>query len=177
MRSQLTASSPLTVAVPLLAGSCRQPTHLDREFKCVTRSYLAAEPSRIESSEERKLAGEAFIGKRLHAADLGDRLAHQHTGQRRSPRKVTREEGFLTGKCPGADSLRARVELGDFVDEEERGPVGQDLVGTRNTHASSSAASSFSGVALGLILYHACSILPFAPIRKAERMIPSYSLP
>ena len=34
------------------------------------------------------------------------------------------------------------------------------------------AARSFLGVSSGLILYQACSILPFSSTRKAERMMP-----
>ncbi len=87
-------------------------------------------------------------------------------------RLVAREPPEPAGPLPG-------LELEQLVDEEERGPVRQEVDRAGQTgpvgsvgHESARACCSFSGVSLGLILYQAWAILPFSSTRKAERMMP-----
>ena len=61
---------------------------------------LAAEASAVEPAEQRQLAGVARIGEHRDRPDLGDRLAHQHAGQRRPAREVAAEEPLVAGQRP-----------------------------------------------------------------------------
>ena len=125
---------------------------------------LAAEPGTVEATEQRQLAGEALVGQHGDGAHLGDRLAHQHAGQRRPAREVTGEEPLVAGEVPSARGATDRLEGDDLVDEQERRPVRRQIgvrAGQRpdrwtSLHRSS-ASSSFTGVSFGLILYQTCA--------------------
>lgn len=90
---------------------------------------------------------------------------------------MTREEPFVSRETPEAARRPTRFEIEQFVDEEKRRAMRKDVdrtrQGVRITHDQAfNAFSKLAGVSLGDTLYHACSILPLAPIRNAERSIP-----
>ena len=74
-----------------LAGPRRHPTQFDLDDEFVAGDDLATEPRLVEPTEQRQLAGEVRIGQHGARTDLGDRFAHQHTGQRRADRESVRE--------------------------------------------------------------------------------------
>ena len=87
-RRRTSPSAPPAVPGRSLAGPGRHPAQLDLELERVAGADLAAEAGAVEAAEQRQLAGEALVGEHGDGADLGDRLAHQHAGQRRPAGEV-----------------------------------------------------------------------------------------
>lgn len=90
---------------------------------------------------------------------------------------MTGEEPLVARETPEAASRSTWLEVEQFVDEEKgrtvRNDVDRTRQGVRISHDQTfSALRRLAGVSLGDTLYQASSILPFAPIRKADRSIP-----
>ena len=132
-RSASQASWPPTVARPRPV-----PARADRRPSVTSRSrtspghHLAAEAGLVDAAEERELAGEALVGEHRDPPELGQGLDHQHPGQGGAAREVPGEEGLVTAQVPAAPGALSRLELGDLVHQEERGPVGQDVLGSQH---------------------------------------------
>ena len=176
-RSTSHAVSPPTDATPwpLPARADSRPIST-RRSSVSPGSHLAAEPHAVDAAEQRELAGVARLEQHRDGADLGERLDHQHAGQRRPAREVPGEERLVAGEVPAAGGRLAGHDLDELVDEEERRPVRED-VDRRRQASQPRALSRLAGVSFGLILGQASSILPFSSTRNAERMMPMYFLP
>ena len=84
---------------PLPARADMRPSStLEDQF--VARTDLATEPRAVETAEQRQLAGEPLVGEHRERTHLGDRLAHQHAGQRRAAGEVAGEEPLVAGQPP-----------------------------------------------------------------------------
>ena len=68
-----------------------------------------------------------FSSSREHrdGAGLRERLDHLHAGHDRVAGEVA--GAVVVGHALARDDARARLELDDFVEQEERGAVGEDL--------------------------------------------------
>jgi len=156
-----------------LARSSREATELDLELEGVAGPDLAAEASPVDATEERNLLGEPLVGKNGAGPELGQRLDHEHTRQRRHTREMPGEEGLVTAQAPKTTTPLARHELGDLVDEQEGVTMRDQRRGVDARHDQSARALiSLIGVSLGEILYQTCASVPFSSIRNAERMMP-----
>ena len=87
--------------MPLPARADMRPS-VDLQRELVAGADLAAEAGAVEPAEQRQLAGEALVGEHGDGADLGDRLAHQHAGQRRPAGEVAGEEPLVARQPPRA---------------------------------------------------------------------------
>ena len=77
----------------------------------------------------RQLARVAGIGEHGDAAELRQCLDHQHARQDRAAGEVPGEERLVAGQMPTAACRLAREDLVDLVHEQERGPVGEHVLG------------------------------------------------
>src|SRR3546814_9665489 len=75
-----------------LAGASRQPPHLHAQLERVAGRDLAPEAHLVDPAEEWELAGEARLAQDRDRTHLGQRLHHEHAGQRRPAREVAYEE-------------------------------------------------------------------------------------
>jgi hypothetical protein len=112
-----------------LARPRRHAAEFDLQDQFVPGNHLSTEPGTVQPAEERQLAGEPFIGEDRSGTDLGDRLAHQHTRQRRPSGEVTGEEELVTGQSPASRRGRAGHDRQHLVDEQERRSMRQQRLG------------------------------------------------
>ena len=112
--------------MPLPARADIRPSSTSSSRR-VAGDHLAPEAGAVEPAEQRQLAGEPWIGQHGDRTHLGDRLAHQHAGQRRPAGEVTGEEPLVAGERATARGADARLERDDLVDEQERRPVGEHI--------------------------------------------------
>ena len=150
---------------------------LDPQLQRVARYHLPPEAGAIETAEQWQLARKLGVGQYGNRADLSNRFAHQHTGQRRAPREVPGEEPLIATQTPLTRGADTRFEGDHLIDEQERWPVRQDIGRKRERRHPASASSNRTGVSFGLILYQTLRSLPSGPIRNADRSMPMYVLP
>ena len=132
-RSASQASSPPTVArpVPLPARADSRPErHLELEH--VAGDHLATEPGPVDAAEQGQLAGEPVVGQHGDAAELGQRLDHEHPGQGRAAGEVPGEEGLVAGELPPPPGRLAGLDGIQLGDEEKRVPVRQIVLGSHD---------------------------------------------
>ena len=94
---------------------------------------MAAEAGLVDAAEEGQLAFERRCGRCCEAGRLRQRLHHQHAGQRGAAWEVAGEEVFVASQVPQGHAALAGVEFDDLVDEQERRPVRQQLLRTRES--------------------------------------------
>ena len=123
---------PLAVAVHdagAAAERAAQAIDDQLEVEHVAGPHDAPEAHAVDAREERHPAEE--IGMREHAdgARLGERLDHQHAGHDRIAREVARA-GTIRRRATvkRATHARARLELDDLVDQQERIAVRDELL-------------------------------------------------
>lgn len=156
-----------------LARSSREATQLDLELEGVAGSDLTPEASPVDATEKRKLLRKPLVGKNGAGPELGQRLDHEHTRQRRHAWEMPGEEGLVTAQAPKSTTSLARDELGDLIDEQEGVTMRDQRRGVDARHDQSARALiSLIGVSLGEILYQTSASLPFSSIRNAERTMP-----
>ena len=138
MRSQLVATSPptLTVPEPLPARRGHPPElHLDDEL--IAGHDLTTEASAVEPAEQRKLAGESLAGEHGARSHLSNRFTHQDAGQGRSSGEVAGEEVLIARQPPHTGRRDTWFHRNQFVDEQERWTVRQQIDrGRQRTHLS-----------------------------------------
>ena len=111
-----------------LTRSRRELRDVGLDLHGVSRSDLTAKASAIESAEKRKLASVTIgVGENRVGPHLGDRLAHQNTGQGRAARKMTRKPELIAGQSPGRSTVLTRTQFEDLIEEQKRWPMRQNL--------------------------------------------------
>lgn len=144
------------VARPASTTEARDP---QLELQSVTRYHLTTEASTIDPAEERELAGKPLVSEHRGSTELGERLDHEHARERRSAGKVAGEERLFTAQVPPPAGAHTRIDLRYLGQEEERWPVGQDVLGTERSGGSHrrrrgppvvAAVSTASGAPAGL---------------------------
>ena len=146
-----------------------------------TLAFLGAdELELVDAAEERDVTVAPIGDQRADGPDLGDRLHQEHPGDDGVLGEVPREERLVRRRAPAADGSLVEDDLEDLVDQEERRPVRDDVLGARHRVAGrpphrahdARAARNLVGVSLGLTLYQASWTFPLAPTRNDERMMP-----
>src|SRR5690554_1352589 len=158
-------------------GPGGQAPHLHLELERLAGDDLTAEAHVVDPPEERELAGVARVLQEGDGPHLRERLDHEDSREGGAAREVPSEEGLLPREPPDAGGPLAGLDGDDLVDKEERRPVREDRRRLEPVGHEARALRRLAGVSLGLIFGHACSILPFSSMRKAERMMPMYFLP
>ena len=142
------------------ASSCTDVTERGLNLHFVARSYLASESSRINSAKKGQLRTMNRVCQQCVGTHLRNRLTHQHTGQGRTTREVSRKKPFISCQFPQTRSTDTHFKCNDSVDEQERRLVRQHVDGRREIAHFFNAFSRLVGVSAGEILYHAFRTTP-----------------
>ena len=143
VRVPRTASSPSTVA-RALPRPIGPRTVLERalERQLVAGPHDALEAHVVDAGEERELAAVLLLHEHGNRAGLRERLDHLHAGHDRVAGKVP--GAILLGHGLARDDARARLELDDLVEQQERIAVRKDLLdlrlAERHVHATCSSS-------------------------------------
>jgi hypothetical protein len=124
------------------ARSRGELVELDVELERVSWDHLTAEASLVDPAEQRNLPGVANVGQEGDPAELSECLYHQHPWQGRPTWEVAGEEGLLACQVPQPPRRPGCHDLGDLIDEKERGAVGEDIGRSGKPRAVSAHAVS-----------------------------------
>src|SRR5581483_2801536 len=159
-------------SVPLAGCHAGLLRRVANELQEVGLSVVSARrhgTSLVGASEDQFDHESGFIGPRVPNRLLVDRgISRLHQKQADRHRLVVAEDDLVSGHGQDCNKSLRRYCARGSADCRVSGGSAQP------------PASDFSrlvAVSLGLILYQACSILPFSSIRNAERRMPMYLRP
>ena len=121
--------SPLQRTLPVPRPKVRaQAVDGQLEVEHVAGTHDAAEAHAVDAGEERHAPAEVRVREHAHRARLRERLDHQHAGHDRLAGKVPAQEPFVAAHREARTHTRARLQLDDLVDQQERVAVRDDLL-------------------------------------------------
>ncbi len=128
---QATRRRPWPVPVPLPARADIRPRVTSSSSRSPGTTWRRNR-ARSMPPNSGQLAGEAGIGQDGHAAQLGQRLDHQHPGKGRPAGEVTGEERLVAGQLPTAGGRLTGLDGSQLGHEEERIAVRQVVFGSHD---------------------------------------------
>ena len=98
------------------------------QLQHITGDHLLAEPCFLDAAEQGQLALVFRQGQGTDGTYLGQGLNHQHAGHHRIAGEVALELGLVGRDALDALGPLARLHIDDLVHQQERIPVGNDLL-------------------------------------------------